>query len=566
MPTTFPVRNATKGTPTPTDSTCAAVCSVWYPELIAMKWVPEVQVVYTTEVTVGTVSTIIMTSSNATVSSWTRTVYGAVPSEYSLYSQTTASDGTRVVEVGLTISDRYTSTRFSYPTPWLEYLSEYVWEGILPTSDRGPSPACATATDPAHVILSNHPEYPQPKEVSPDKEDPQGRHYVPLWVPVDDVPDKAWFDMAFPKEPAFTSCESIRRKPVPTEYSAAKFVFDTTTVFTPHMSISDGIVIVQPTASGWESTTEVVSVRPPAPHTETPVSGWSDFPSTETEKPQMPVIQPTESGWEQPAGASIINNPANNPNGAPTQPGATPIFTYVPTIVNGQPTASPAFILPGSSATASIGQLVTVNGQPTVLAAPASVFALVPTIVNGAATSVPAYIISGTLTASIGQTVTMNGVPTVLTAPAPYLTMVPTTLQGIATSIPAYIISGSITAFPGQTVMVHGQPTVLAAPSLTFTRITTTLNGHATVISAYIIDGSITATIGPTAPVYVSTTALSDAMGTEAVDTIFGGPASTSSHSQAQSTGAARGASGPRMSVGHSAALLGIGGLLIMWL
>lgn len=635
----FPMRNSTKPKPTPTDSDrCEAACTVYYPEITALSWVPEYQVVYTTEITVGTVNVVIMTNGNMTLGSVTETVYGYVPSEYNLYMRTTDADGTAAVDVPITLSDgNIFFSHHAYPTPYLDYSTEYHWEGVLPTHNKEFSPVCATATaEAANAILPKHPEYPQPKEVFPSTEDPLGAEHIPLWVSVADEPDKDFFDVAFPSESAFTYCKSQSGKPpVTTQFSAPKFLYETTTIYTEPWS--KGFVHDESTATGFDeqTTTRTRHISFKSPHLESTADGWEETPAeTPTgvpdSQPQIPHFQSTATGFEPPdahqtanppadipnAIASIINNnpgiftpPANRPNTvarpavatpAPAPANPTPRFTLVPTVVGGQTTTVPAFILPDSDAVATIGQEVTINGQATVLAAPPAVFTEVPTTINGVPTMSPAFIISGTSTASIGQTVTLNGQPTVLAVPllvftivttvingmtttiaayvspsqptipaaqTPVLTMIATTINGVATSVPVYIISGSITATPGQTVTLNGQATVLPAATPVLTSITTTINGTPTVVPAYIISGSITATIGQTVTIGGKTTVLSGPTSTESIDTRFGGPAATSTgQPQATGSGDSPGVGTLRSSVSWGAACVGLGALVIMWL
>jgi hypothetical protein len=573
----FPIGNETKPIPEPTDSSCVADCRVRYPELLAISWVPEVQIVYTTEVTVGTVSIYNTISQNSTSPPRTHTVFNVdVPAEYSLWMVRSDPAGTAFLEVPLTIDGSHTLKTLVYPTPWLDYPSEYHWEGVLPTTGKRAEPVCVTATELDVAVLNPHPAYPQPT-LSPNEADPSGASYRPLWVPVQDLPDKKWFDGAFPSVSAFASCESVPGKPAPTEFSAPRFIFETISIVSNATRTPVGVILSSET--GFEDT------RTTKPATSTKITGQEGasnpgsktlFPSgPHTTQHTGPHFMSTETGFEDrpdahqtapppeitggpktqgPGGiGSIINNnnrpPVSKPSIVPSRPvvpapavaNPTPVFTLVPTVINGKPTAVPAFLLPGSSALASVGERVTINGEPTVLTAPAAMYTMVPTIIGGVSTSLPVYIISGSITATIGQTVTLDGQPTVLSAPAPVPTMIPTIINGVPTSIPAYIISGSITAFPGQTVIVGGQPTVLPMHDAVYTGFTTTVDGKATVIQAYIISGSITATLGQTVTIDGTTTVLSTPTGTDAIDTRFGGPATTSFGGQAQQPKSSKG-------------------------
>lgn len=571
MPTTFPITNATiapKPTPTDSASSCEASCRVNYPELYGLSWAREDQIVFTETVTVATISIITSTIGNNTLVR-THTVYdndANVPLYHTLYHISTDKGGTKVVEAGVTLSDGYSFTSFAYPTPFVDYPSQYHWEGVLPTLGKYDEPVCASWTEELQVAeVTPHPLYPQPTDVIPDKKDPQGVNYVPVWIPLQELPDNKWFDNSFPSESAFVYCESVVGKSPPDVISTAKFVTTTATYQTSMER--PGLIHTESRATGWEETptkgppglkpTEQRTVPSSIPpRVSTPSTKPLPTPSS-NKAPDVPIIIPTTSSWNNrptarpsspplqnsrtplrpqpvltppnggdefvPTGGNGIGagqpSPSDN-NGADSNPGGrpvvtpfpvpnTPIFTFVPTTSNGRPTATPIFIIPGSSSTATIGQTVTFNGQTTVLTAPTAVFVVVPTTIDGTATSTPAFIVGGTSTATIGQTVTIDGHTTVLTAPEPFATQIPTTIFGIATHVDALIISGSITVFPGQTMTLNGQVTTLPTADLAFTTVTTTIDGKETVVPVYIISGSITATIGQTVTIDGTATQLS---------------------------------------------------------
>jgi hypothetical protein len=574
----FPVTNATIApTPTPTDtaSTCEASCEIRYPELFGLSWAREDQLVFTETVTVGTVTISTITQHNNTYT-FTDTYYDdGLPKYYTLYQQGTDEGGTKTVQATIILSDEAVPTIFAYPTPWVDYPAAYHWQGIVPTYDDKYESVCATSTEElAYGEVTQHPLYPQPTDVVADKKDPEGTNYVPLWIALQDLPDKKWFDQAFPSESAFVYCTSVAGKPAPVDISTAKFVLATASIATS--LLNPGIIRPESSVTGWFdglTTTEPPNIfeptrHPDSEHGEKSVTSFSRIASTTPgPKPtsiQVPIIpdivssvppwdarptvrssappgdhpSTTKNGGGQPASVSSINDgqpapstgngngpgqppstnsngagqaapSANSPGGRPASSPTTPVFTFQPTTINGQPTAAPIFILPGASSTATIGQTVTFNGQTTVLTAPTAIFALIPTTINGVATSTPGFIISGTSRAFIGQTVTLNGQPTVLAAPAPFATELPTVVFGIETHVTAFIISGSITAFPGQTVTLDGQVTALPTAEAFFTTITTTINGKESVVPVYIISGSTTATIGQTVTIDGTSTVLS---------------------------------------------------------
>lgn len=571
VPTAFPLANATtlppKPTPITTASTCEASCEVRYPELFGLSWAREDQIIFTETVTVGTVGITTLTQFNRT-STVTNTYYNdEMPKYYTLYQQGIDDFGTKTVEAVVTLSDEAVPTIFAYPTPWVDYPAAYHWQGILPTYNEK-SELCATATEElAYAEVTQHPLYPQPADVITDEKDPRGTNYVPVWIALQDLPDKKWFDQAFPSESAFAYCTSVAGKPAPVDISTAKFVMATAlfatsmvnpglvhqessvTGFFDGITMSDSGNFVDPTQQ--RTSVHVEETTTPASPRRSTASGPGSIPSQVPDIPIIPSIGPpgiirppvwsttppvsnpgaSHNGGGRPAPTSANNGGRPGPSPGPgvgaswpspthgdeivqPAPGTalhlpTPIFTFKPTTINGRPTATPIFILPDSSSTATIGQTVSFNGQSTVLAAPSAIFAFVPTTINGIATTAPAFIISGTSTASIGQTITLNGQPTVFAAPAPFITELPTTIFGIETHVPAFIISGSITAFPGQTITLDGQTTVLPIAELVFTSITTSIDGKQTVLPVYVLSGSTTATVGQTVQIDGTTTVLS---------------------------------------------------------
>ncbi|KAK7184785.1 hypothetical protein PSPO01_09096 [Paraphaeosphaeria sporulosa] len=431
VPTMFPVTNATtlppKPTPTDNASTCEASCEVRYPELFGLSWAREDQVVFTETVTVGTVSITTLSQVNKTYM-LTNTYYNdGMPKFYTLYQQGTDDGGTKTVEAIITLSDEVVSTIFTYPTPWVDYPAAYHWQGIVPTHDDQSEPVCATSTEElAYGEVTQHPLYPQPTDVIPDKKDPVGTNYVPLWIALQDLPDKKWFDQAFPSESAFAYCTSVAGKPAPVDISTAKFVLATASFATsmanpgfihPESSVTgwfDGVTtsepdnLVEPTqqvgsAHGERTSTPIhprpsTTAGPRATSVQVPdIPDISDTVSTvppwdlrPTVRPSTPLVNnpsTAQNDGEQPGNGNwgAQPSPTNNngfaqpapgvPGGGPVSTRTTPIFTFKPTTINGQPTATPIFIFPGSSSTATIGQTVSFNGQTTVLAAPSAIFA-----------------------------------------------------------------------------------------------------------------------------------------------------------------------------------------------
>ncbi|KAF2013629.1 hypothetical protein BU24DRAFT_241880 [Aaosphaeria arxii CBS 175.79] len=465
----FPIQNTTTATPTVTALPCENQCSVYYPQLSAISWIPTTQIIYTTKITAAIEMVIIRASGNITLPPSTELIYSIVPSEYQLYERGYNEQGTAVLTIATPLPDgEIFWTPITYPTPWMTYSTEYQWEGVLQTHDKSLSPACATAgPEASNVPLFEWPTYPIP-EVKVDENDPFGYDHQPLWVPVEEQPDKKFFDQNFPSESAFSFCESMSHKPTPTKFEAAKYVTVTSTVYTEIHSV--GIGHVESSATGWEEPTRPTGPDKTIdiPRVQSTVSGFEDPVSVATGnifQSAVSNIGGQSSIRGQPPPDIITPIPAVTPTaGRPRDP-STPVFTMIPTVIADQSTTIPAFVIPGSSSIATIGQTVTLDGTPTVLTPPPTVFTSITTTINGVPTAVPVYIINGTSTANLGDTVTVSGQTTVLAAPPAVATWIPTTINGVSTSIPAYIISGTSTATIGQTVIVEGSTTVLSTPT-----------------------------------------------------------------------------------------------------
>ncbi|KAF2184968.1 hypothetical protein K469DRAFT_688198 [Zopfia rhizophila CBS 207.26] len=434
----------------------------------ALEWVPTEKIVYTTKITVATIVYEIFTSLNDILFTLSSTEYNRLPQGYTVQALDTNSDGTAVATLPILQSDgEKIYSILTYPTPYVDYSTEYHWLGTLPTHDKSYDLVCATAhPSPSNIPLYQHPEYNQPKLAPhPDEEDPSGTSHTLVWLPIAQEPDASFFQAAFPSESAFFACTSLPPSLVPvTGITTAKFITESRTVYSvpvtqpaPHTensvtgfeppstrpTVSIGVIRIQSSAPGLETTVlggggKSVTV---GLHLESSVSGFKPGPQAQqTGRPEQPTGNRELSLPEILIGiiagnpaifssgiaaqqATHTPNPGNPGNQANPTPAAavgvpTPAFTLVSTVVNGQSTTIPAYILPGSSETATIGQTITLNGTPTILSLPSTFFTMIPTTINGIATSVPAYIINATSTATIGQTVTINGIPTVLIAPS----------------------------------------------------------------------------------------------------------------------------------------------------
>lgn len=457
-------------------SSCTNNCVVELPALTAIHWIPEVQVVYTTEITVATVTILYTTVYSYTLEPKTLTGYDIPLS--SLYEVNTDDNGTATVTWSTTNTDGfYDYFSLTYPTSFVDYASSYGWGGVLQTSKQGADPICATATPKLEGgLLMQHPEYPQSKQVSPDQSDPFGTSYIPLWIPYNEEPDHSFFSSAFPDVLAFQSCSPLSQKKPETlkTYYTEKPVTVTTTVYTT-VNESDRVILPQPTATGWDDDGNIVPVpeRPsrklttsPPPHTSIPqltkpliddpqptADGWGD------DLPPMPII--TKSRSPRPPTQPQEQNQGPNPEPEPTKrasprpfPTRTPIFTLIPTTISGTSTQLPAFLLPDATGTRTLSLGVTVtldNGQTTTLTAPPIFFTYLPTTINGESTDIPRYLISGASTATLRQLVTLeNGQTGILVPPTGeggVWREVETTIGGTGTVVPVYVVSGRTTVY-----------------------------------------------------------------------------------------------------------------------
>ncbi|KAH7131902.1 hypothetical protein B0J11DRAFT_599958 [Dendryphion nanum] len=450
----YPLTNATTSTPTSTISTCENKCSVYYPRITAVSWVPRAQIVYTEKVTIATVEIIINATQNTTFAPSTRTIWRPdVTSKYknSLFFQNTDAQGTQVITIP--VPDPKWGTLFSpfaYPTGYVDYASTYTWQGILSTK-KSSTPICATATlIPSTALLPKHPNYPQPSQVPAiDLEDPFGQEHVPLRVTLDLQPDKSFFTAAFPTETAFQICSSIPHPiPIQTIYSIPKFITETTTIFS--LIRSPAIGKIETSVTGFETTNSGYPVSttssPPVaeiPRIQSSASGFEDLDPGMT--PQGPAGVKTTAG----AGRPQVQETREEDLREPVNTAVRDWNSVVVTAVGGGAVGTGGGVAP----------------TPT----PAPIFTLLPTTINGVWTTVPAYIIpvnpSSTLTATIGQTVTVNGMETVVVAPSLYYTSVSTTVSGTPTIVPVVVIDGTRTVGLGQTVVVGGRTTVVGTPT-----------------------------------------------------------------------------------------------------
>jgi hypothetical protein len=202
----------------------------------AISWVPEEQIVYTTEITVGVISTLIFLANRSVVATRTQTDYqwhGAPDNMYPPYL-TEDRKGTAMAMAVFTNAGSTTVLQLAYPTPYVDYATEYSWVGTLPTHERAGSLLCASATPkPSIQRLSEHYIYPQPIGEVNGSSNISSHGYRPLWVPIDIKPDETFFEAAFPSEAAFASCRPITAdSSALTIFSTPKFIFEHKTVMT----------------------------------------------------------------------------------------------------------------------------------------------------------------------------------------------------------------------------------------------------------------------------------------------------------------------------------------------
>ena len=77
----------------------------------------------------------------------------------------------------------------------------------------------------------------------------------------------------------------------------------------------------------------------------------------------------------------------------------------------------------------------------------------------------PVFNINGSFTASIGQKVTLDGTPTVLAVPGLVTTVMAVAIGGVAESQYAYVVGGSSVATIGQSVVADAETKVVSVPT-----------------------------------------------------------------------------------------------------
>lgn len=480
--TKHPLVNTTvPPTPTETDSSCSASCTVELPAWSALSWVRATDLVYTSTITVATKIYSIDKVNNFTV---TRTQYTPLPEGLTFQSLATNNAGTVYASHFLTGNDGFrTFTQLAYPTPYVDYATEYNWQGVLPTADKTGNTFCDTATALNTAVLPSYTAYPQPPAGRPDPADRIGLGYTLLWVTQSKEFDISFLSSSFPAVSAFAFCTPTPF-PVPPALSpitTVKLLTATETTYTNFPSAP--IQHTESSASGFESSTKSIKpstspsthtssgdqpTAPAAVRTEKSVSGFEDYTTTLKPNLQNPG-NPNGPGYQPPStktvrieqSASGFNPPSATGGGGGGGGGS-------------QPTARPNNERPVS------GQDAVQNGRTTAPAAAEAVSGIstiaVLTTVSGTPTAVIGFVLPNGKTGMVGQTVTVEGKTTVLggwgSGPAAVAqtavpTVLETTVDNVRTSMTAWMLPGGSTASVGQTVTIAGSKTVLGTPSPT---------------------------------------------------------------------------------------------------
>lgn len=243
------------------------------------------------------------------------------------------------------------------------------------------------------------------------------------------------------------------------------------------------------------------------PHSEIPTVGADSIGSQKAATTVFSKDAPTLLA------AQAVHAAADVPAGVTPTTARDYLYIQVSTTIDGVITAVGGYVLP-ITPTVMAGQQITVKSQAMQLPVLALLPAFLSTTINGFPISTINYIVSGRSIATIGQLITVNGIPTVLATPdAVFVRLSTTGIDGMSTTIPAYILNGSLTASIGQRVTLSGTPTVLAAPDMVPTYITITTSGVEELGLAYIVTGSMTATVGQIVTVEGSTTVLAEPTG-----------------------------------------------------
>lgn len=185
-----------------TKTGCETSCTVYAPKISVVSWVPEDKIIYTANVTVGIITTLVFLCDNTVVATRTQTEYhwNAAPAGmYPPYS-TTNDHGNALAIAPFTDTSVTSVVELVYPNSHIAYGNQFSWEGVIDMSLYDGNPGvCATATSELSTthLESHRPfsrdDYLQPTATRTNGSDTSGRGYQPLWVLLDSQPPESFF-------------------------------------------------------------------------------------------------------------------------------------------------------------------------------------------------------------------------------------------------------------------------------------------------------------------------------------------------------------------------------------
>ncbi|OCL10684.1 hypothetical protein AOQ84DRAFT_438177, partial [Glonium stellatum] len=244
-------------------SECEASCTIEYPQVKVLQWMPIQNIEYSTTLTAATLIYVINNRTNTTS---TLTEYNQLPDGYTTSTPVLNSDGKVVSTITVPQPNGAAlTTAIVYPTEFLDYAPSYEWQGILPTRTLSHS-TCATinaTTSPYSTPLAtlpSHPLYPQPTTASFPSEnttDTVGTAHTLAWAVTFDNAAPSFYKTAFPDEAAFTACD-FTISSFPTQapgitHTTAKFLTERTTRYTNGIDSGPTPPVSQPAPHTEES-------------------------------------------------------------------------------------------------------------------------------------------------------------------------------------------------------------------------------------------------------------------------------------------------------------------------
>lgn len=512
-------------------------CTVHYPKVSMISWVPEEQIVYTENVTVGIISTLVLLHNASVVATKTHTDYNmAIASDGELPPRLeTDVEGTAIAAVALRTAGSTTILKLRYPNAYIDYGTEYSWEGILETTNHHSSSYWATATArPSTVTISEHTTiprswYPEPTQDRTTTLDPEGRRLQPLWVSLDVVGDIASImDRNFYNNGAmaFDRCNRTTPTGIPatSTFHTTRFTFSHTTILIPVNASSDIRQNETKTGPPYNNRTEANAtmyeghwfegdpmttieigslsfnqVRNGSTFTgdrtgmyQRTAKGWErttggpdedmPFPGQFPSDWELPIVpsepQTTRSYREpDPSEAQVIANYFSSRLGSKTQVN----LEQTNGVLNHAPTPAKTRLASPPQQDPALDELATDRGHIDADA--------VSNYLSEHSHTPPKPISDERLhIAPLGG---YKSPHTVVDIHAIHETLVPTTAA-------VYVVLGSSLASAGPEVTLKAKPAVLSIPDLLPTYVSTTINGVPTSMLAYIVRGQSTATVGQT--------------------------------------------------------------------